>query len=357
MLGVDIEKSLGGFTLAVRASTNAAVLGVLGPAGSGKTTLLNCIAGITRPDVGRIVIDGHTAVDTERRHVLAAAKRRIGYVFQSGLLFPHLTVDANLRYGMGAHGTPPAMAEVVDVLELNAMLARRPATLSGGEAQRVAIGRALLSGPRLLLLDEPLTGLDRRLAGRVLAYLKRVFESFDIPAVYVSHSVSDVVFLCDEAWCLADGRLVATGPPARVIGEPGLLDDAGLSELNNVFAAKRDPSAGPGMTRFRFGDQSLVVALESDPTGDEAVLSIPATDIILARVKPERISARNILRGRITRLAPLQNRILAFVDVGVEWMVELTQSAVSELELAEGTDVFAIVKASAVSVLKSSPPN
>ena len=355
MLELAIRKSFDSFTLAVdaRAFEGAGrVLGVFGPSGSGKTTLLNCIAGIASGVTGRIVLDGRVLTgSTGRRRFIPPSGRGIGYVFQDALLFPHLTVERNLRYGQRAGGSGPAFAEVVEVLRLGSLLSRPADALSGGEARRVALGRAMLAGPSMLLLDEPLAGLDRTLAGVTLHYIQRTLARFDLRAVYVTHSAGDALFLCDRVWVMEGGRVTADGPPRSVIPRAGVMDDTAVADLENVFEADREEVEAGASPVYRIGDHRLVAATSPEGTPHRVLLSIHAADIMLARHKPQGLSARNILPGRIVRLSTLGRAVIAFVDVGVVWMVALTPAAVSELELREGVEVFTVVKASAVSVL------
>lgn len=216
-----------GFELSVDFITTAAVTGVIGPSGSGKTTLLNILAGLLRPQEGRVQLGERTLLDTRAGLHLPPERRHIGFVFQDHLLFPHMTVARNLRYGErrrsrrssgtanpsqnGSSGTE--FQHVVDVLELGSLLERYPRNLSGGERQRVALGRALLSGPELLLLDEPLAALDAELKSRVLGYLERALGEWRIPAIYVSHTTAEVRQLCQWVLVLQQGKLVAAGTP------------------------------------------------------------------------------------------------------------------------------------------------
>lgn len=381
MLRVDVGLQQGRFTLDVKAESDARVIGLIGRSGSGKTTLLNCIAGLTAPQRGVVELDGSALFDSQSGS-LPMHRRGVGYVFQDRLLFPHMTVKGNLQYGMNSvdrygrrsgasevesartevggsqkKGVAPANSrcedmpaqctfdDVVTTLDLVQLLDRYPGTLSGGEACRIAIGRALLSHPRLLLLDEPLTGLDRAAALAVLGFLQRTTDQFGIPAIYVSHSISDVIFLCEQAWLMDAGRIVSAGPPRDLLARSEQLTGKGF-DLTNLFVAQRLPDQ-PRV--FDIAGRSLVVAYDATNI-ETAVLSVRAADIILSREKPTRISARNVLPGTVARLVRADDHIVAFVDVGAEWMVELTASAVDELELREGADVFAIIKASAVAV-------
>jgi molybdate transport system ATP-binding protein len=196
------------------------VTSLFGPSGSGKTSVLMLIAGLYRPDFGRIRLGERVLVDTEAHVALAAEKRRVGLVFQDHLLFPHLSVEGNLRYGLRRRkrgSRPIEFDRVVEVLELAALLRRFPRNLSGGERQRVAVGRALLAGPELLLLDEPLAGLDEALKQRILDYLERIVEQWRIPLIYVSHGVADVQRLAQQVIVLEQGRVAAQGAPAEIL--------------------------------------------------------------------------------------------------------------------------------------------
>ena len=212
----------GGFSLDVAFETAHQVTSIFGPSGSGKTTILSLIAGMQAPQSGRIELGTRVLVDTAERICLAAERRRIGLVFQDRLLFPHLTVEKNLRYGQRRHrgrGRPIDFAQVVEVLELGELLRRMPRKLSGGQRQRVALGRALLAGPELLLLDEPLAALDAPLKDRILTYLERIVNHWSVPTIYVSHAPVEVRRLAEWAIVLENGRVVAAGPPRDVIGD------------------------------------------------------------------------------------------------------------------------------------------
>ena len=371
MLQARLRKQLGSFVLDLAVQCRGPVTGLFGPSGCGKTTLLNCLAGVTPIDRGRIRIGQTTWLDTDGRVNVAARDRRVGYVFQDSLLFDHMSVLENVTYGRPNNGpspprrpiSGPRLEEVVEVLEIADLLERMPAELSGGQRRRVAIARALLRNPDLLLLDEPLTGLDAELAGRVIVYLKRALDAFAIPALYVSHSISDVLYLCDEAVVLSGGRLVAQGRPRVVITRRGILNDRHLMELQNVFTVKllainqEDRSI-----RCALGDGELTIYGESPRGRRELTLAIHACDIVLALHRPEAISARNALRGTVRRIEPVGSKVLVFVEVGaarggtpashrLQWMVEVGRAAVAELDLRPGAECFAIVKATAIHIL------
>jgi molybdate transport system ATP-binding protein len=214
MLRVDITKQLGEFTLEASFASEGRVTGLFGASGSGKTSLINTIAGLLRPDRGTIVIDGETVDDTAAGIHVPTYRRRIGYVFQDARLFPHLDIAQNLDYGRRMNGLaddPAQRKRVVDLLDIGALLNRRPGKLSGGERQRVALGRALLSKPRLLLLDEPLGALDEGRKLEILPYLVRLRDEAGIPMVYVSHDAAELRQLATQIVMLRRGQITAFG--------------------------------------------------------------------------------------------------------------------------------------------------
>jgi len=214
MLAVEIEKRLGDFALGARFESAGGITAVFGPSGAGKTTLVNAIAGLIAPDRGRIAIDGTVLFDSERRIHLAPHRREIGYIFQEGRLFPHLSVSRNLDYGRRMRGLTAdtkQLERIVSLLDIGHLLERRPGKLSGGERQRVAIGRALLTRPRLLLLDEPLASLDAARKREILPYLERMRDEVGAPMVYVSHQAAELRRIATSVVRLEAGRVAAAG--------------------------------------------------------------------------------------------------------------------------------------------------
>jgi molybdate transport system ATP-binding protein len=214
MLRVDVTKALGATTVEAAFASEGGVTALFGRSGAGKTSLINMIAGLLRPDRGRIELDGEALDNTDKRIHVPPHKRRIGYVFQDALLFPHLSVAQNLDYGRRMNGLAFDAAEqtrITTLLDLGDLLQRRPGKLSGGEKQRVALGRALLSRPRLLLLDEPLGSLDEERKSDILPYLMRLRDEGGVPMVYVSHDPGEVRRLATKVIRLQDGKVVAEG--------------------------------------------------------------------------------------------------------------------------------------------------
>lgn len=226
VLTVDVQKRLGDFQLAGKFESAGKVTALFGPSGSGKTTIINMIAGLVRPDRGNIVLDGHTLFDSQRGVDIPPYRRRVGYVFQEGRLFPHLTVAQNLDYGRWMSGLPRDDAEtlrIVTLLDVAPLLSRRPGKLSGGERQRVAIGRALMAQPKLLLLDEPLASLDAARKAEILPYLVRLRDTSGVPMVYVSHHAAELRQIANTVVRLEAGHVAASGGPEQLGAAEGLL--------------------------------------------------------------------------------------------------------------------------------------
>ena len=241
ILEVDIEHRLGAFELDIHFRSGRGLTALFGRSGAGKTSIVNVIAGLVRPERGRVVVDGSVLIDTERRIRVPAHRRRVGYVFQEDRLFPHLTVRQNLLFGrwFAMRSSPAArLDDVVDLLGIGGLLDRRPARLSGGEKQRVAIGRALLAGPRLLLMDEPLVSLDAQRKDEIFPYIERLRDQAGVPIVYVSHAVAEVTRLASTIVLISDGRVRAVGPLQEVMGRAELYPMAGRFEAGAVLAVR-----------------------------------------------------------------------------------------------------------------------
>jgi molybdate transport system ATP-binding protein len=346
-----------GFTLDCSGDAGAGITALFGPSGSGKTTTLHCIAGVARPDRGRIVLNGRPLFSSNDGTWVPPERRHVGYVFQDGALFPHMTVDANIRFG--ARLVPESsrrveVAEVVRILRLGPLMGRRVAGLSGGEKQRVALARALAASPEILLLDEPMASLDAGLRGVVVAYLRRLRREVGIPMLYVSHSITETLALADRALLMRDGRITAFERPTRLLLEraAGFWHDSGGLE-NLLEGEVIEPGVGSegSAGRVRVGDAVLTAAVGSRAAGDRVVVSIGASEIILATRRPEGLSARNIFPARLKGIDVESGRAYATVDTGIPLIVELTEGAVDELGLTADKEVFLVFKSSSVAVL------
>ncbi|OJF96539.1 molybdenum ABC transporter ATP-binding protein [Pararhizobium antarcticum] len=354
-LEVQTTHRLGGFSLDAAFSSDRGVTALFGKSGSGKTTLINIIAGLLSPDSGRIVLDGDIIMDSGNRSFTPPHQRRFGSVFQEARLFPHLSVRHNLTYGRWfapANQTGQDFDRIVDLLGIEALLERAPTNLSGGEKQRIAIGRALLSSPRLLLMDEPLAALDEARKAEILPYLERLRDETDIPIVYVSHSVAEVTRLANRVVALEDGRVSASGDAATVLSLSALTSMIGRREAGCVIEANIEPDAGddPRLTVIRAGETLFRVPKVSLPAGHAIRLHIAARDVLLAISAPQGLSALNIFEGRILEIgAEAQGAIDVRVDCGGNTIVSrVTAHSAERLALQAGMPIHVVIKSVAL---------
>jgi molybdate transport system ATP-binding protein len=354
-LTLDIHHQQGDFRLSAVLEAGPGVLALFGASGSGKTTLINILAGLVRPTRARIVLGGTVLTDTAAGIHVPPYKRRIGYVFQEGRLFPHLNVRQNLVFGRwfaGAETGPHArFAQVTGLLGLEALLQRPVRNLSGGEKQRVAIGRALLAEPRLLIMDEPLAGLDQPRKEEILPYLERLRSEAKMPMVYVSHSVAEVARLATTVAVLDAGRLAAFGPVGAVLQHSEQLPLSERGEASSIIEATPDPAASaPGLTLLRSAGNLWQVPAQELRPGAKLRLRVRARDVMVALSPPADISALNILPGRIAELRPGgAGATDVLIDcTGDKLVARLTDISAARLKLAPGLAVYVIVKAVAL---------
>jgi molybdate transport system ATP-binding protein len=352
MLRVQLCKRRGDFTLDVDfCAPVPGVTALFGRSGCGKSTLISLIAGLLTPDQGRIQIGDDTLLDTTRHLDVDARHRRIGVVFQDARLFPHLSVLDNLRYGARRlpRGVPAPIGfdDVVSMLGLGALTARRPHQLSGGEKQRVALGRALLAQPKLLLLDEPLASLDLARREEVLPYLEKLRDVLAIPIVYVSHQFDEVLRLATRVVLIHDGRVRADGELATVSRHPALREIVGPDAVGAVMSGVVDGPDDAGLTRVRVGDAELVVD-EPAPPGQRIQIQVLARDVIVATELPRALSVRNVVPARVVSITPDVGRaVLVELDVGrtATLLARITARASEELQLARDMQAWVLIKA------------
>ena len=347
---LDFRKSLGSFTLEVNCTLETKVSAFLGVSGSGKSTLLNCVSGTLTPDAGEIAFGDEILYKSAAKINLPPEKRRFGYIFQEGYLFPHLTVAQNIRYGQP---NPRKYSDAIDVLEISELLQRYPKELSGGQRQRVAIARALAMEPRMLLMDEPLAALDSALKNRIIPYLHHIKEAFETPILYVTHAFSEAMALADEAFLIADGEIMARGEPHQLLTAPSAMPIAQLTGVENILLLPVIASDKVrGLTSLEIGDQSLVIPYIEAEVGEVIPIAIRAEDIIISLEPNLTISARNILLGKIQDLDVRSER--TWLSILVEWhhlAVKITHEAREALELKENMEVYCVIKASAINRL------
>ena len=352
-ISARFEGQIGTFSLEVAfEAPMQGITALFGPSGSGKTTVLRCMAGLQRMS-GRLDVGEDLWQNDEQGDFLPAFERQVGYVFQESSLFPHLTVRQNLLYGARRAtrrrpGPKVSFDDTVALLGIGGIIDRSPAGLSGGEGKRVAIGRALLSRPRLLLMDEPLAGLDEAAKEEVLGYLERLHPSLSVPVVYVSHDLREVARLADTIVVLSGGRTSMVGPLRRVLEELdrpfGSRDfENGVVLRARVVGHDRDRR----MTRLVHQGQEIVIPAVDLPQGQDVRLRIRARDVVLACKMPSAISVRNILRGTILQVMAEEGTAFAeaLVDVGGGRLRStITRDAVLDLALEPGKPVYALIK-------------
>lgn len=350
-LEIDIAHDFGGFALQARFSCVPGLTALFGRSGTGKTTLINAIAGLLRPRRAHISINGRLLTDTESGIHVPPHRRRIGYVFQDARLFPHLTVHHNLLYGrfFSRRADHIDFDHVVALLGIAPLLQRRPATLSGGETQRVAIGRALLARPELLLMDEPLAALDGARKEEILPYLERLRDELKLPIVYVSHAIPEVTRLADTVVLLSDGRVQAVGSVEDLTARLDLFPFTGRYEAGAVLTAtvlRHDETWGLSVLQTRAGE-ILVPKLERAP-GSALRIRIRARDVTLALAPPSGTSALNILPGTVAELRPSSEggpQIEVRLDCrGDTLLARITRLSANRLDLRPGKPVFAMIK-------------
>lgn len=356
MIEFSLKKTYGGRAFSFSSAVSAFPTGIFGRSGAGKSTLLHMLAGLIKPDSGTLRFNGNTLYESSAKLNIPAHRRSIGLVHQDGLLFPGKSTEDNLLYGRKRLRGDAKLKyqDVVDLLELGPVLDQRAELLSGGERQRVALGRAILAEPALLLCDEPFASVDSQLKWKVLSYLNRIINEIEIPILYVSHDIREVTALCGTIMVISDDRIIAHGPYHSIIDQMAVYQAISREQVENTLHCRivaTDWEAG--FTRVECSGIEFSIPPLMAETGEQTVLSVGANEIILARERPRRISTRNCLPGTITRITRFGKLILAHVDAGCPLLVELTPSAIQELDLKEGAEVFVLIKANSFIPIQS----
>ncbi len=348
---IRFRHSYGAFSIDVDFRLAApGVTALFGPSGAGKTTVINAIAGFIRPHEGRIVLDNEILLDTARGVALPARARRIGIVFQDARLFPHLSVEDNLLYGWRRSNVKLSPADIdaaIALLGLCPMLQRKPRTLSGGEKNRVALGRALLANPRTLLLDEPLASLDAARKAEILPYLERLAHETKIPILYVSHSLDEVGRLADRMILLSEGRVRAEGTVFELMSRLDLFTGKDHLHPGAILEAVVDGhDEAHALTTLAFAGGKLVVPRIARAKGERLRIRIEAEDVMLALAEPKEVSANNILPATIAAIRMGDD---AYADVQLtlgeaRLVARITRRSAERLHLAPGAKVFALIK-------------
>lgn len=330
------------------------VTAIFGHSGSGKTSLLRCLAGLEHPDEGKMHVNGEVWQDTSDNIFLPPHRRPVGMVFQDTRLFPHLSVRKNLTYGMLSRrrgGSPIALEQIVSLLGIESLLERRPVKLSGGEAQRVAIGRALLADPRLLLMDEPLAALDATRKAEVLPFLKSMQRELDIPFIYVSHNMEEIDQLADTLVLMEEGKTTACGSladmltrldfPLSCTGQAGAIVEGRISGYDETY----------GLTRLDTPIGTLMLLGQYAPDDDKLKLRIHARDVSLSLEKPHRSSVLNIIEAVVMEISEVDSTYQVTIRLdagGLPLLARVTSKSHHALGLKPGLSVYAQVKSVAI---------
>jgi len=352
MLELDIRLRRGTHAMAFQLDLNEPVSGVFGPSGSGKSTLLHCVSGLLKPDSGRMALNGEVLFDSAAGRFVPPHRRHIGLVFQDAQLFPHLSVQGNLLYGYRRLAPKQRRFElgpVVDLLEIGDLLERRPGQLSGGQKQRVSLGRALLYSPQLLLLDEPLSALDERLKRQILPFLRRIRDVAQIPMLYVSHSLDEILYLTQTLTLVDQGHVIGHGACLDILGqaEAGAATDA--LDLRNLWSVEiLENHPGQGYSAARLGSGRLILPPAPVDEGKTVTVGVRAAQIALSRQRLEGVTIQNQLAGKIVRIIPRRHGALVKIDAGLSVVAEVNGKTVEELNLRAGDPVYCLIKAQSI---------
>ncbi|WP_425043308.1 molybdenum ABC transporter ATP-binding protein [Primorskyibacter sp. S87] len=347
-LSVSLRHDQGAFTLNVAFEAPPGVTVLFGQSGSGKTTVVQAVAGLLRPETGQIAVGNRVLCDTEKNLWLPPHRRRLGYIFQEGRLFPHLTVRQNLLFGQWFARKRSKGGEfdrVVEMLGIGSLLSRRPGLLSGGEKQRVAIGRALLAGPELILADEPLAALDEARKAEIMPYFERLRDEVSVPVLYVSHSLSEVARLATTVVALEGGTVARQGPAMEVLSDPMFTPD-GIRSVGAMLEATVKTHHDDGLTELEAGGQSLFLPRVPQAPGALIRIRIAAQGVILSRSRPDGLSALNQLPGQVEhiRAGDGPGAIVSVETPAGRVLARITRRSAEALELSEGVECWAVIK-------------
>lgn len=361
-LSVSINKEEKDFNLDVSFEVGNGLTTLFGPSGSGKTMVLDCIAGLRRPDTGRITFADALLFDSESKTHLRPEQRNIGYVFQNGRLFPHLSVEQNLLYGFARrrHSDPKIhISDITGILGIESLLPRRTHELSGGEQQRIAIGRAVLSNPALLLMDEPLASLDTPRRLEILPFIERLKDAFEIPIIFVSHDLDEVIRLSDLTILIEAGRVRARGPVDDILNKSehhkflGISDPSGdTASPSTILNAQISEHDLPfNLTRVHGEGLSLWIPRMPRPIGEKIRIRLRASDVAISRTEPENTSILNTFKASVDEISePTMGfvQVALRLDSGLKVWSRITFRSATRLELQTGNQVWGSIKSVAV---------
>jgi molybdate transport system ATP-binding protein len=351
LLSVRITRRLSNvFALEAEFEASAGFTMLLGPSGCGKTTLLNCVAGFVRPDTGRISLGGRVLFDSSSGIEMPVPQRQVGYVFQNLALFPHMTVEQNIQYGLvkiPAADRHTRMMAMLESFRIPHLVGRKPNEISGGERQRVALARSLVTNPTMLLLDEPLSALDTASKSKILDDLRDWNAAHRIPVLYVTHSAAEAFAVGENVVVLQAGRILAQGTPQNVLSTPRHETIAQIVDFENVFDAtvkSIDEARGTMIGQLDKTLTQLEVPLGGAEPGARLRIAIRAGDIILATEQPHGLSARNTFPGKVRSIRREGVTVIAIVEAGATFEVHLTPTSADDLKLKDGAEVWVVIK-------------
>lgn len=351
-LSVELSHKLSGFSLDISFNAPPGLTVLFGRSGSGKTTIANAVAGLLCPQAGRIAVEDHVLFDSAAQINIPTHQRRLGYIFQEARLFPHLNVRQNLTFGRwftAKTNRSESFDRVVDLLGIGPLLSRQPGALSGGEKQRVAIGRALLADPKLIIADEPLAALDEQRKAEIIPYFERLRDEHAIPILYVSHSATEVARLATSVVALKDGKVARQGSAAEVLGDPTILP-TGVRDAGAVLDAKVFAHHDDGLSELDANGTRFLVPQITHAKGTAVRLRIAAHDVILSSSKPQNLSALNIVKGEIIHLHTGNGpgAIVSLKTPAGTILARITRRSALALNLAPGAVCYAIIKSVAI---------
>lgn len=350
-LHAHITQRYAGFTLDATLDAPDGVTAISGPSGAGKSTLVRAIAGVLRPEGGRVSLHGEVLFDAAQGIWVPPHKRRVGFVFQDARLFAHMNVAQNLDYGKPLNPSAHLARDIPEMLGISHLMERGPGTLSGGETQRVAIGRALMSEPRLLIMDEPLAALDEARKAEILPYLERLRAAGGPPLLYVSHAIEEIARLADHLVLMRDGKTTRTGPVQDLLADPEAVRDLGPRAAGAMIEARLvEVEAGDGLSRLETSAGALFLPQRSEAVGTVMRVRIRASDVMLSRDRPDRISALNILKAEIVSVHEGQGpgAAVALNSGRDRLLARITRRSARQMGLKPGMSCYAVIKSVSV---------
>lgn len=359
MIKVDIKLRRDNFDVRINEIFKDGITGIYGPSGSGKTSLLHSIAGLEKPEEGEIIINNKTVYSTSEHIHIPVEKRNIGYVFQEGRLFPHMTVEKNLLYGVKRKKTGSlGFDEVVKLLNLQHILKSKPSNISGGERQRTALGRSLLSSPDLLLLDEPFSAVDMGLREQILPFLLKIHQTVKIPILVVSHDITDLLKLTQQLFLIQKGRCIGHDEYLQLLKNKDVqhvIQSKALINAVTMKVIKTNTETGLSVLAYNGSENEIKVLCEKCRTeyqpGEEIKIFIRSDDIALSNEKLTGLTIQNQLKGIVTDIIERESVRLVLVDVGFPLVVEITSESLKRMEMAIGRIVYCLFKSVAIDLV------